>query len=94
MQLNRESMDANSEYPVAGVNEILRLNLSNLIQKMDNAEFPLYYPDEHEGFTIVPGEKIYYLNLILQAKEAEHWDYKRYRVVFNRKGIHKIETFD
>jgi len=94
MQLNRESMDANIEYPVAGVNEILRLNLSNLIQKMDNAEFPLYYPDDNEGFTIVPGEKIYYLNLILQAKEDDHWDYKRYRVVFNRKGIHKIETFD
>jgi hypothetical protein len=92
MQLNRESIDANSEYPIAGVNEILRLNLSNFIQKMDNAEFPLYIPDKEEGYKIVPGEKIYYLNLILQAKEAEQWDYKRYRVVFNRKGIQKIET--
>ncbi len=94
MQLNRESIDANTEYPVAGVNEILRLNISNYIQKMDNAEFPLYYPDEKDGFQIVPGEKIYYLNMILQAKEAEQWDYKRYRIVFNRKGIQKIETFE
>jgi hypothetical protein len=94
MQLNRERIDANTEYPVAGVNEILRLNISNYIQKMDNAEFPLYYPDENDGFQIVPGEKIYYLNMILQAKEAEQWDYKRYRIVFNRKGIQKIETFE
>jgi hypothetical protein len=94
MQLNRESIDANSEYPIAGVNEILRLNISNFIQKMDNAEFPLYYPDEREGFKIVPGEKIYYLNMIVQAKELEQWDYKRYRIVFNRKGIHKIEAFE
>jgi len=93
MQLNRENIDANSEYPVAGVNEIFRLNISSYIQKMDNAEFPLYYPDEKEGFNLVPGEKIYYLNLILQAKEAEQWDYKRFRIVFNRKGIQKIETF-
>ena len=94
VQLNREILDANSEYPVAGVNVILRLNLSNLIQKMDNAEFPLYYPDEHEGFTVVPGEKIYYVNMILQARDAEFSDFRRYRVVFNRKGVQKIETFD
>ncbi len=94
MQLNRESIDANSEYPIAGVNEILRLNISNLIQKMDNAEFPLYYPDDDEGLKTISGEKIYYLNLILQIQEEEQWGYKRYRVVFNRKGIQKIETFD
>jgi len=94
MQLNKESIDANSEYPIAGVNEIFRLNISNFIQKIDSDEFPLYYPDEIEGFKIVPGEKIYYLNMILQAKESEQWDYKRFRIVFNRKGIQKIESFD
>jgi len=94
MQLNSEKIAANSEFSIAGINEILRLNVSHFIQKMDNAEFPLYYPDEHEGYSIVAGEKIYYLNLILQAKDADLWDYKRYRIVFNRKGIQKIETFD
>jgi len=93
MQLNRESIDANSDYPVAGVNEIFKLNISNFIRKMDNAEFPLYDITEDEDIEIVSGEKIYYLNLILQASEDLHWGYKRYRVVFNRKGIHKIETF-
>jgi hypothetical protein len=93
MRLNKESIDANSEYPVSGVNEIFRLNISNYIQKMDSADFPLYYPDHNEGFKIVPGEKIYYLNMILQAREAEQWDYKRYRIIFNRKGIQKIESF-
>jgi hypothetical protein len=43
---------------------------------------------------IVPGEKIYYLNLILQAKNTEQWDLKRYRIAFNRNGIQKIETFE
>ncbi|MCK9413319.1 MAG: hypothetical protein M0Q53_13540 [Prolixibacteraceae bacterium] len=94
MQLNREDIDSHVEYPVAGVNEIFKLNISNFIQKMDNAEFPLYYPDNDEGFKIVHGEKIYYLNLILQAKNREQWDIKRYRIVFNRNGIQKIENFD
>ena len=93
MQLNRELIDKNFEYPIAGLNEILRLNLSNYIQKMDNSEFPLFYPNEKEGFKIVQGEKVYYLNMILQAKEGESWEYNRYRILFNRKGIHKIETF-
>ena len=94
MQLNRENIDATSEYPAAGVNEIFKLNISNFIQKMDNAEFPLYYPDNDAGYKIVHGEKIYYLNLILQAKNRDQWDLKRYRIVFNRFGIQKIETFD
>ncbi|MEI7830779.1 MAG: hypothetical protein WCI31_13465 [Prolixibacteraceae bacterium] len=93
MQLNRENIRARSEYPAAGVNEIFKLNLSNFIQKMDNSEFPLFYPDDEQTYKIVPGEKIYYLNLILQAKNAEQWDFKRYRIVFNRNGIQKIETF-
>jgi len=93
VRLNKESIDANSEYPVAGVNEIFRLNISNYIQKMDNTDFPLFYPDRQEGFKIVNGEKIYYLNLILQAKVDDHWDYKRYRIIFNRKGIQEIETY-
>lgn len=94
MRLNRENIRAKSEYPAAGVNEIFKLNLSNFIQKMDDSEFPLFYPDEEKAYKIVPGEKIYYLNLILQAKNAEQWDFKRYRIVFNRNGIQKIETFD
>ncbi len=94
MQLNRENIDANSEYPAAGVNEIFKLNISHFIQKMDNAEFPLYYPDHVAGYKIVHGEKIYYLNLILQAKNREQWDLKRYRIVFNRNGIQNIESFD
>ena len=94
MQLNRESIDANSEFPVAGVNEIFKLNISNFIRKMDNAEFPLYQIKEDESIEIIPGEKIYYLNLILQAREELIWGYKRYRVVFNRKGIQKIESFE
>jgi len=94
MQLNRENIDATGEYPAAGINEIFKLNISNFIQKMDNAEFPLYYPDSDKGYKIVHGEKIYYLNLILQAKNREQWDLKRYRIVFNRNGIQNIETFD
>jgi hypothetical protein len=94
MQLNRENIRARSEYPAAGVNEIFKLNLSNFIQKMDNPEFPLFYPDDELAYRIVPGEKIYYLNLILQAKNGEQWDFKRHRIVFNRNGIQKIETFE
>ncbi len=93
MQLNREHIDSNIEYPAAGVNEIFKLNISLFIQKMDNAEFPLYYPESDTGYKIVHGEKIYYLNLILQAKNREQWDLKRYRIVFNRNGIQNIETF-
>jgi len=93
VRLNRKSLNDCSPYPTAGMNDIVRFNVSNFIQKMDNPVVPLYAPGENEDFEIVKGEKMYYINLVLQLKNEEQLDYKRYRIVLNRKGIREIETF-
>lgn len=93
MRIDRSRLEENSQYLFDGVNSIIRLNVSQLIQKMDNAVFPLYYPNETDGFKMVKGEKIYYLNLVIQLQHEAQLEYHRYRVVFNRKGIKKLESF-
>ncbi len=93
VRLNRKSLNECSPYPTSGMNDIVRFNVSNFIQKMDNQVVPLYAPGENEDFEIVKGEKMYYINLVLQLKNEEQLDYKRYRIVLNRKGIREIETF-
>lgn len=93
VRLNRKSLNECSPYPTSGMNDIVRFNVSNFIQKMDNPVVPLYAPGENGDFEIVKGEKMYYINLVLQLKNEEQLEHKRYRIVLNRKGIREIETF-
>lgn len=91
VRLNRQSLNECSKYPTSGMNDIIRFNISNFIQKMDNPVVPLYYPGENGKIEIVKGEKMYYINLILQFNNEEQISYKRYRIVLNRKGINEIQ---
>ena len=58
---------------------------------MDNPEFPLFFPDRENDFVIVKGQKLYYINLILQMISEEQHELVKYRIAINRKGIHSIE---
>lgn len=93
IRLNRKSLDECSQYPTSGINDIIRFNVSNFIQKMDNPVVPLYIPGESGGIAIVKGEKMYYINLVIQFKNEAQSEYKRYRILMNRKGIREIEHF-
>lgn len=93
VRLNRQSLDNCSQYPTTGMNDIIRFNVSNFIQKMDNPVVPLYSPGDNGTIEIVKGEKMYYINLVLQFNNENQLEYKRYRIVLNRKGIREIEKF-
>lgn len=82
------------KYSIVGINDIMRLYLSNFVLKTDNAEVPLYTLDEEGHSVNVKGQKIYYLNLVIQMQHEEQSEYRRYRIVFNRKGVLNIEVFD
>jgi hypothetical protein len=92
VQINRDELNANSEYPVGGVNDILRFNLSSFLHKMDDPTTPLYVTsDNGEDYEEIQGIKIYYLNFLMQLKSSDSEEFKRYRIVFNRSGIKEIE---
>lgn len=93
VRLDRKSLNGISDYAIQGINDIIRFNVFNMTLKMDNPEVPLFTGDEKNYFAIIKGEKIYYLNLIMQLRHEDATTYKRYRVVFNRNGILNIETF-
>lgn len=93
VRINREKLDLCSTYPLGGMNEIIRFNILNFTQKMDNPEVPLYFLDENDNPHVINAEKIYYINIIMQFRYEEQLEYKRYRLVVNREGIKNIETF-
>lgn len=94
VKLESEMLREEGQYTIAGINDIMRLYLTSFIMKTDNAEVPLYTLDEEGNSTTIKGVKIYYLNIVIQMQHEEQCDYKRFRIVFNRKGILKIEEFN
>lgn len=91
VNIDGTALDANNQYDVSGINNILRYNFSNFIQKMDNPEIPLPIPGESGGYELVTGEKIYYINFLMQFQYDGKINYKRFRVVMSRNGIEEIE---
>ncbi len=93
MALDSKIINHSNRYPISGVNDIIRFNISQFIHKMDNVEVPIYITDDETDYKIILGEKVYYLNFILRFEYADQLEYKRYRVMFNRNGIKEIELF-
>jgi hypothetical protein len=92
MSLDNKIINKSNRYPISGINNIIRFNISQFIHKMDNAEVPIYIPDDQTDYKIILGEKVYYLNFILRFQHFDQVQYKRYRVTLNRKGIKEIES--
>lgn len=91
VRIDGEALDENNQYDIAGINDILRFNMSNFIQKMDSPEVPLAVPTADGGYEVVYGEKSYYINFLLQFQYDGQLRYKRFRLVMSRNGIEGIE---
>lgn len=94
MRIKRDKLNTNTKFITGGVNSILRFNFSEIIRNMDNPEFLLYYPNIEEGFETINGEKLYYLNFIIEKKNDWQNERKRYRLALSRNGIQRIQTYD
>lgn len=91
VQIDSQVLDENNQYDVAGVNDILSFNVSGFVLKMDNPEVPLAVPSEDGGYEIINGERIYYVNFLIQLRYDDNIDYKRFRLIMSRDGIQGIE---
>lgn len=91
IHLNRKAISKLSPYPLSGINDIVRYNLSEFMRKMDNPKVPLCANKGDGQYNLVEGRKVYYLNFIIQLKYEKTTRYRRYRICLSRKGIHDIE---
>lgn len=91
IQLNSEALDEYSQYDIAGINEIIRFEVGNFVRKMDEREYELYVPDGDAAYEAIKGDKVYYVNFLIQLQHEAMVDYRRYRLVINRDGIQEIQ---
>ncbi|SHF88488.1 hypothetical protein [Dysgonomonas macrotermitis] len=77
-------------YEFIGINDITRFNIAHYIQKMDNPSIPIYLPDEQDGYVRYSSEKVYALYMVVRCEGSENLYYRKFRLLFNRKGIKEI----
>ena len=89
--IDGKALAENDDYPMNGINEIMRLHLNRFTYKMDNPEVPVTTLDGNDEIVVEKVQKIYYLNIVFQLQHAEQVEYRRFRVVMTRDGVLRIE---
>ena len=80
-----------SPFPMKGINDILRYNITEYTRKMDNPSFPLSGTWDDNHYQPIEGKKIYRLTFVIQCVYEGKTEYKRVVVRCDRNGIVAVE---
>lgn len=81
----------NDDYPMRGINEIMRLHLTRFTQKMDNPTIPVDSVDADGNVECVDVQKIYHVNVVFQLQHDEETEYHHFRITMTRNGVLSID---
>ena len=85
------ALAANADYPMRGINEIMRLHLTRFTQKMDNPEVPIDVVDDQGNIGSVQVDKIYCINIVFQFQHDSEVEYHHFRITMTRDGVLRID---
>lgn len=77
----------NADYPMRGVNEIMRLHLNRFTHKMDNPTVPIDTVDEDGNLVSLKVQKLYYVNIVFQLQHEGKIEYHHFRLAMTRAGV-------
>lgn len=89
--IDDEALSANDDYPMRGINEVMRLHLTRFTQKMDNPSVPIDFVDEDGNLTSLNVQKIYHVNIVFQLQHDVNIEYHHFRITMTRNGVLSIE---
>lgn len=81
----------NDDYPMRGINEIMRLHLTRFTQKMDNPDVPIHSVDEDGNIRVIRVPKVYYVNVIFRLQHDDDIEYHHFRISMTRSGVVDIK---
>lgn len=85
------ALAAIDNYPLSGINEIMRLHLTRFSQKMDNPVVPIDTMDADGNIKVVPVDKIYYLNVVFNCVHDSVSEYHHFKVAMTRNGVLNVD---
>lgn len=77
----------NDDYPMCGINEIMRLHLTRFTHKMDDALVLIDTIDEDGNITTRNVQKIYYVNIVFQLRRDNIIKYHTFRIEMTKEGV-------
>lgn len=81
-----------SPYPLRGINDILRYNITEYTRKMDNPSFPLSGTWEDNEYKPIDGKKVYHITFVIQCVYEGKTEYKRIVLRCDRNGIVNVKV--
>lgn len=94
LHIDRMKLNNLSHYETAGINDIIRFNVNNLLQKMDNPKVNIRHMNDDGTVVTIPCDKIYYVNIVLQLRYENDTTLRRFRVALTRNGIESINEVE
>lgn len=85
--IDDEALSRNDDYPMRGINEILRLHLHRFTQKMDNPVVPIDSMNEDGTITSRDVEKIYHIHIVFQMQHDGDVKYNHFCISMTRDGV-------
>lgn len=90
VEISDSALSQIDAYPMKGVNEIVRLHLGRFTHKMDNPEVSVDTFDDDGNMTILPVQRIYYVNVLFQLQHDGEVEYHHFRIAMTRNGIQEV----
>lgn len=87
LTIDDAALSKNDDYPLRGVNEIMRLHLNRFTHKMDNPVVPVDSINEDGSITSRDVEKIYYVHIVFQFNHDGEQAYHHFCISMTRDGI-------
>ena len=79
------------DYPITGLNEIMRLHLTRFTHKMDNPKISIDTLDADGNIKSMSVRKTYYINIVFQLQHDGETEYHHFRVVMSRDGVIQVK---
>lgn len=94
VQLHRDQLAKASPYPLNGINDDIRFNITEFLRKMDNPNIPLQASWEDTNYSVIIGNKEYYIHFVIQCSFDGQTEYKHILLTCNREGIVEVKELD
>lgn len=87
LSMDNSALASNDDYPMSGINEIMRLHLTRFSQKMDNPEVPVDTLDSEGKIMTVLVDKIYDIHVVFNLRHGSESDYRHFKITMTRDGV-------
>lgn len=91
VHIDRETLEAGSQYEFPGVNDIIRFQVGDFLHMMDDPQSAMGTMDRDGKPVVTMCEKHYFISIVLQYEHADEMDFKHFRICLTRDGIKGIE---